>query len=114
MAPGAAAEGQRALTAADWPPGVDLRVRMGLHLGEATHRDGAYVGLEVHRAARIAAAGHGGQVLVSQAMAAVLGDRLPEGLALRELGVDATALDSAWADGRRLTTDEAVALALAA
>jgi predicted ATPase/class 3 adenylate cyclase len=82
----AAAEGQRALTAAQWLPGADLRVRMGLHLGEATHRNGDYVGLEVHRAARIAAAGHGGQVLVSQAMAAVLGDRLPEKLALRELG----------------------------
>ena len=82
----AAAEGQRALTGAEWPPGVDLRVRMGLHVGEATRRDGGYVGLEVHRAARIAAAGHGGQVLVSQAMAAVLGDRLPEELALRELG----------------------------
>ena len=82
----AAAEGQRALTAAEWPSGADLRVRMGLHLGEATRREGDYVGLEVHRAARVAAAGHGGQVLVSQAMAAVLGDRLPEELALRELG----------------------------
>ena len=82
----AAAEGQRALTAAAWPPGVDLRVRMGLHVGEATLRGGDYVGLEVHRAARIAGAGHGGQVLVSGAMAAILGDRLPEGLALRELG----------------------------
>jgi predicted ATPase/class 3 adenylate cyclase len=82
----AAAEGQRALTAAAWPAGADLRVRMGLHVGEATRRAGDYVGLEVHRAARIAAAGHGGQVLVSAAMAAVLGDRLPEDLALRELG----------------------------
>jgi class 3 adenylate cyclase len=51
----AAAEGQRALTAADWPPGADLRVRMGLHVGEARRRDGDYVRLEVHRAARIAA-----------------------------------------------------------
>ena len=82
----AAAEVQRALTAAEWPPGADLRVRMGLHLGEATRRGGDYVGLEVHRAARIAAAAHGGQVLVSHAMAAVLGDRLPAELALRELG----------------------------
>jgi predicted ATPase/class 3 adenylate cyclase len=82
----AAAEGQRALNAAEWPPEADLRVRMGLHLGEAKRRGGDYVGLEVHRAARIAAAGHGGQVLVSQAMAAVLGDRLPEELALRDLG----------------------------
>lgn len=82
----AAAEGQRALTAAAWPPGADLRVRMGLHVGEATRRADDYVGLEVHRAARIADAGHGGQVLVSQAMAAVIGDRLPEDLGLRELG----------------------------
>ena len=82
----AAAESQRALTAADWPPDAHLRVRMGLHLGEAKRRDGDYVGLEVHRAARIAAAGHGGQVLVSPAMAAVLGDRLPEELTLRDLG----------------------------
>ncbi|MDP9244394.1 MAG: AAA family ATPase [Chloroflexota bacterium] len=82
----AAAEGQRALTAAPWPPGGDLRVRMGLHVGEATRRANNYVGLEVHRAARIAAAGHGGQVLVSQAMAAVLGDGVPKELALRDLG----------------------------
>ena len=82
----AAADGQRALTAAAWPAGADVRVRMGLHVGEATRRAGDYVGLEVHRAARIGAAGHGGQVLVSGAMAAVLGDQLPEGLALRELG----------------------------
>ena len=82
----AAEEAQRALTAAEWPAGADLRVRMGLHVGEAKRRGGDYVGLEVHRAARIAAAGHGGQVLVSQAMAAVLGDRLPEDLTLRDLG----------------------------
>ncbi|MDQ2966275.1 MAG: adenylate/guanylate cyclase domain-containing protein, partial [Chloroflexota bacterium] len=82
----AAAEGQRALTAAEWPSGVEVRVRMGLHVGEATRRKGDYVGLEVHRAARIATAGHGGQVLVSQAVAAVVGDRLPEELGLRELG----------------------------
>jgi predicted ATPase/class 3 adenylate cyclase len=82
----AAAEAQRALTVATWPPDSEVRVRMGLHVGEATRRGGDYVGLEVHRAARIAEAGHGGQVLVSGAMAAVLGDRLPEELALRELG----------------------------
>ena len=82
----AAEEAQRALTAAEWPPGADLRVRMGLHVGEAKRRGGDYVGLEVHRAARIAAAGHGGQVLVSPAMAVLLGDRLPDELALRDLG----------------------------
>ena len=82
----AAADAQRALTETDWPPEADLRVRMGLHLGEAKRRGGDYVGLEVHRAARIAAAGHGGQVLVSSAMAAVVGDRLPSELGLRDLG----------------------------
>jgi predicted ATPase/class 3 adenylate cyclase len=82
----AAAEAQGALTAEEWQPGAELRVRMGLHVGEATRRADNYVGLEVHRAARIAAAGHGGQVLVSQAMAAVLGDGLPRELALRDLG----------------------------
>jgi predicted ATPase/class 3 adenylate cyclase len=82
----AAEEAQRALTAAEWPRGADLRVRMGLHVGEVKRRGGDYVGLEVHRAARIAAAGHGGQVLLSPAMAVVLGDRLPDALALRDLG----------------------------
>jgi predicted ATPase/class 3 adenylate cyclase len=82
----AAAEGQRALTSTEWPSGADVRVRMGLHLGEAKRRGADYVGLEVHRAARIAAAGHGGQVLVSPSIAAVAGDRLPQGLSLRDLG----------------------------
>jgi predicted ATPase/class 3 adenylate cyclase len=82
----AAAEGQRSLSATDWPEGADLRVRMGLHLGEATRRDTDYVGPEIHRAARVVAAGHGGQVLLSEAMAAVVGDRVPEDLGLRDLG----------------------------
>jgi predicted ATPase/class 3 adenylate cyclase len=82
----AAAEGQRALTDREWPPGVDVRVRMGLHLGEAKRRGGDYVGLEIHRAARIGASGHGGQVLVSEAMVTVIGDRIPDGLGFRDLG----------------------------
>src|SRR5581483_3692905 len=56
----AAVEGQRAL--ADGP----IRVRMGLHTGEPRLTDGGYVGLDVHKGARIAAVGHGGQVLLSQ------------------------------------------------
>ena len=80
----AAAEGQRALT--KWTHSADLRVRIGLHVGEATRSDGSYAGLEVHRAARIAAAGHGGQVLVSGALAAMIGDLLPADLGLRDLG----------------------------
>src|SRR5690242_18058579 len=63
----AAAEAHRALAAASWPDGRELRVRMGIHTGEALAAAPKYVGLEVHRAARIMAAAHGGQVVVSQA-----------------------------------------------
>ena len=62
----AVSEAQRAFAAHPWPEGVQLRVRMGLHTGEPTIRDGAYFGLDVHRAARIAQAGSGGQILLSQ------------------------------------------------
>ena len=61
----AAVAAQRALAVHPWPEGVDLRVRMGLHTGEAAVRADDYVGMDVHRAARIASAGHGGQILVS-------------------------------------------------
>jgi DNA-binding NarL/FixJ family response regulator/class 3 adenylate cyclase len=57
---------QRAFAAHSWPDGVELRVRMGMHTGRPTFRDGSYVGLDVHRAARIAQAGSGGQILLSQ------------------------------------------------
>ena len=83
----AASVAQAGLAAASWPAGVDLRVRMGLHVGEAQHRDGDYVGVEVHRAARVAAVAHGGQILLSQAAAAVIGDRIPDDLGLRDLGL---------------------------
>ena len=63
----AATEAQRALGAHDWPAGTSLRVRMALHTGEATVVDGDYVGLPLHVVARLCAAGHGGQVLVSAA-----------------------------------------------
>ena len=62
----AVSEAQRAIAAHPWPEGVELRVRMGLHTGEPTMRDGDYYGLDVHRAARIAQAGSGGQVLLSE------------------------------------------------
>ena len=64
----AAAGAQEALAA------TPLRVRMGVHTGEVTVNETGYVGLEVHRAARIAAAGHGGQVVVSSSTAALVGD----------------------------------------
>ena len=62
-----ALEIQRALAAHDWPAGAQVRVRMGIHSGQAVPAEGGYTGLAVHRAARICAAARGGQVLVSQA-----------------------------------------------
>ena len=59
----AAVEAQRRLTAADWPDPVVLRVRIGMHTGTADEREGDYFGPAVNRAARLAAAGHGGQIL---------------------------------------------------
>ena len=82
----AAAGAQRTLAAADWPEGVRLRVRMGLHSGEAERAGQDYAGLDVHRAARICAAAHGGQVLLSSATHALAERALPEGVRLRDLG----------------------------
>jgi class 3 adenylate cyclase len=70
----AAVEGQRALFSNSWPDGTQIRVRMGLHTGQAFAHGGRYTGLAVHRAARIGAAGHGGQILLSQATQTLLED----------------------------------------
>ena len=70
----AAADAQRALQAHAWPEDAELRVRMGMHTGEPVVSEERYHGLGVHRAARIMAAGHGGQILASQATAAMLAD----------------------------------------
>ncbi|MFO7571826.1 MAG: ABC transporter substrate-binding protein [Gaiellaceae bacterium] len=83
----AAAEAQRALAAHRWPEGSTVRVRMGLHTGEPAVEDGRYVGLDVHRAARISAVGHGGQVLVSEATYDLVQQDLPDGERLLDLGV---------------------------
>ncbi len=80
-------EMQQALAAHKWPGGEQVRVRMGVHTGEASATATGLVGLDVHRAARLAAAGHGGQVLVSQASAALVGEVLPLGAVLADLGV---------------------------
>jgi predicted ATPase/Tfp pilus assembly protein PilF len=69
----AALDAQRALAAQDWPQRVTVAVRMGLHTGEPTVVEGDYVGLDVHRAARIAGAAHGEQVVVSEATHKLLG-----------------------------------------
>jgi DNA-binding SARP family transcriptional activator/class 3 adenylate cyclase len=77
---------QRGLQEHEWPDGVELRVRMGIHTGEPASAGERYVGLGVHRAARIAAAGHGAQVLVSQATRELLRDDPLPGVTLRDLG----------------------------
>jgi predicted ATPase/class 3 adenylate cyclase len=82
----AVAKGQRRLAEYPWPAGEIVRVRMGLHTGSPVPHDGAYVGMDVHRAARIAAAAHGGQVTLSAATAELVSAALPPGLALRDLG----------------------------
>jgi DNA-binding SARP family transcriptional activator len=82
----AAAEAQKALRAHEWPEAVDVRVRMGIHTAEPTTWEEGYHGLGVHRGARIAAAGHGGQILISQATASVLADDELDGITVRELG----------------------------
>ena len=82
----AAVAAQRALRAHEWPEGRDVRVRMGLHTGEPHVEDGGYLGIDVVRAARIAAAGVGGQILISETTRALLGNVLPEGVAVLDLG----------------------------
>jgi predicted ATPase/serine/threonine protein kinase/DNA-binding CsgD family transcriptional regulator len=82
----AAVDVQRALSAHPWPEGVAVRVRMGLHTGEPTLTHEGYVGLDVHRAARIMSAGHGGQVLLSHATANLVEQDLPEDVTLSDLG----------------------------
>jgi predicted ATPase/class 3 adenylate cyclase len=82
----AAALAQRAIAAHSWPGGVSLRVRMGLHTGEPTLSAGMYVGLDVHRAARLCAAAHGGQVLISHSTRELVRAELPPGFSLRDLG----------------------------
>jgi predicted ATPase/class 3 adenylate cyclase len=83
----AAVVAQRDLASAEWPHGRPLRVRMGLHTGEGTLGGDDYLGIDVNRAARIAAAGHGGQVLLSDAIRGLVEHSLPEGVALRDLGL---------------------------
>jgi YVTN family beta-propeller protein len=82
----AAVDSQRDLAAAEWPGGVKVKVRMGLHTGEPKVGEERYVGIGVHRAARIGAAGHGGQVLLSSTTKELVEEELPLGVAIRDLG----------------------------
>jgi predicted ATPase/class 3 adenylate cyclase/DNA-binding CsgD family transcriptional regulator len=82
----AAVEAQLALVRESWPTDAPIRVRMALHTGEADARDGRYAGPTIIRAARLRAATHGGQTVVSRATAEVVSNTLPEGTALVDLG----------------------------
>ena len=82
----AAVAAQQALAAHPWPEDVAFRTRMGVHTGEPRRGAAGYVGLDVHRAARLMAAGHGGQVLLSDATRALVEHDLPPGVELRDLG----------------------------
>ncbi|MGA9534233.1 MAG: ABC transporter substrate-binding protein, partial [Anaerolineales bacterium] len=82
----AAVEAQRMVSAHKWPHGADVRIRMGLHTGEPARTGGGYVGMDVHRAARIAHAGHGCQILLSETTTALVVDQLPEGAQMVDLG----------------------------
>jgi predicted ATPase/class 3 adenylate cyclase len=82
----AAVAAQLGLAAHDWSPGPPVRVRMGLHTGEGALGGDDYAGIDVHRAARIADAAHGGQVLVSDATRGLVQHDLPDGASLRDLG----------------------------
>ena len=83
---GAALAAQRSLAKHPWLEGTALRVRMGLHTGEPLGGTSDYIGLDLHRAARICSAGHGGQILVSQSVEVLASPDLPPGVSLQDLG----------------------------
>ncbi len=83
----AAAGAQRALAEHRWPEGASVRVRIGIHTGEAAVVDEGYRGLAVHRAARICASAHGGQVVLSATTRDLVESDLPADVRLRELGL---------------------------
>ncbi len=83
----AAATAQTDLATNEWPEGVTIRVRIGLHTGEAPLVGNEYIGLDVHHAARVAASAHGGQVVISEATRALVDEHLDDGVTLRDLGM---------------------------
>jgi predicted ATPase/class 3 adenylate cyclase len=83
----AAVDGQLAVAGHAWPNGVTLRDRMGLHTGEPENAAEGYVGLDVHRAARICAAGHGGQILISQTTRDLIADEPSSAISVVDLGI---------------------------
>jgi hypothetical protein len=77
---------QRALATHEWRDGAEVRVRMGLHTGEPAVGDEGYHGLDVVRAARICSAGHGGQILISETTRALIGNDVPDGVEIVDIG----------------------------
>jgi class 3 adenylate cyclase len=77
---------QRAMQTGVGPGGNEVRLRIGLHRGRPALTDTGYVGISVHAAARICFAAHGGQIILSSAVRKALGDSLPEGVRLKDLG----------------------------
>jgi class 3 adenylate cyclase len=75
---------QQALAGHDWPDGAAVRVRMGLHSGEPVRHEDGYIGMDVHRAARIAATAHGGQVVLSDPTRLLAAPGLPAGVSGRD------------------------------
>ncbi|HEX2625522.1 MAG TPA: adenylate/guanylate cyclase domain-containing protein, partial [Candidatus Limnocylindrales bacterium] len=105
----AAIDAQRGLAAEAWPDDVELSVRMGLHTGEASESAAGLVGIDINRAARIAASAHGGQIVVSDAVRSLILPNLAEGVSLRGLGShrlkdlrEPQPLNQVVADGLRL------------
>ena len=82
----AAVEVQRVHVSTEWPEGLPVRVRIGLHTGEPAVDDEGYLGLDVVRAARICTVARGGQVLLSESTRALLGSTLPDGVSVYPLG----------------------------
>ena len=83
----AAVAGQRALTAEAWPDGATIRVRIGIHTGEAERSGEDYVGIDINRAARIEAAANGGQIVVSEATRGLAASRLDGGVGFADMGL---------------------------
>lgn len=77
---------QRALGKRAWPDEVQVRVRMGIHSGRPTLTDVGYIGLAVHTTARVCAAAHGGQIVVSSRTRGAVGSPMPAGIRFRTLG----------------------------
>jgi predicted ATPase/class 3 adenylate cyclase len=81
----AAVQAQRDLADTRWPSGVRVAVRMALHTGDVSLSEGEYVGMDIHRAARLAAAGHGGQLLLSETTSEIVEGELPPGVTIVDL-----------------------------